>query len=62
VSVRWEGTVEARSSGEHQFQLFSNGGIRMWVDDRLVADHWRQAGCRGSTSRGCGSSRAGVTG
>ncbi len=24
------------------FQLYSNGGIRMWVDGRLVADHWRQ--------------------
>ncbi len=42
VSVRWEGALEPEESGEHLFQLFSNGGIRMWVDDRLVADHWRQ--------------------
>jgi len=42
ISVRWEGAVEATESGEHLFQLYSNGGIRMWVDDRLVADHWRQ--------------------
>jgi len=42
ISVRWEGTVEAAETGDHLFQLYSNGGIRMWVDDRLVADHWRQ--------------------
>ena len=42
ISVRWEGAVEATEKGDHLFQLYSNGGIRMWVDDRLVADHWRQ--------------------
>ncbi len=42
TSVRWEGAVEAAESGDHLFQLYSNGGIRMWVDGRLVADHWRQ--------------------
>ncbi len=42
ASVRWEGAVEATEAGEHLFQLYSNGGIRMWVDGRLVADHWRQ--------------------
>ncbi len=42
ASVRWEGAVEAAESGDHLFQLYSNGGIRMWVDGRLVADHWRQ--------------------
>jgi len=42
VSVRWEGAVEVAEPGDHLFQLFSNGGIRMWVDGRLVADHWRQ--------------------
>jgi alpha-D-xyloside xylohydrolase len=42
ISVRWEGGVEVTEPGDHLFQLFSNGGIRVWVDDRLVADHWRQ--------------------
>lgn len=42
VSVRWEGAVVATEGGDHLFQLFSNGGIRMWVDEGLVADHWRQ--------------------
>ncbi|HEX9187845.1 MAG TPA: PA14 domain-containing protein, partial [Vicinamibacteria bacterium] len=42
ISVRWEGTVEAGETGDHLLKLHSNGGIRMWVDGRLVADHWRQ--------------------
>jgi alpha-D-xyloside xylohydrolase len=42
ASVRWEGAVEVTEAGDHLFQLFSNGGIRLWVDGRLVADHWRQ--------------------
>ncbi len=42
VSVRWEGWLLPETSGEHLLRLFSNGGIRMWVDEQLVADHWRQ--------------------
>jgi len=42
VSVRWEGTLEPETSGEHQFQTYSDGGLRLWVDGKLVADHWRQ--------------------
>ncbi len=42
VSVRWQGSVLALASGEHTFQAFSNAGLRMWVDGRLVVDHWRQ--------------------
>ena len=29
-------------TGDYQFQAYSNGGIKLWVDGRLVADHWRQ--------------------
>lgn len=42
ASVRWTGEVEPEHSGDHTFQTFSNGGIKMWIDDRLVIDHWRQ--------------------
>ena len=24
------------------FQTFSNSGIKLWIDDRLVINHWRQ--------------------
>ena len=40
--MRWEGTVDAETTGDYQFQAYSNGGIRLWVDGKLVADHWRQ--------------------
>ncbi len=42
ISIRWEGTVEAPSTGDYQLQTFSNNGIKLWIDDRLVIDHWRQ--------------------
>jgi alpha-D-xyloside xylohydrolase len=42
VSVRWEGEVEPALTGDYLFQTFSNNGIKLWVDDQLVANHWRQ--------------------
>ena len=42
ASVRWTGEVEPEVSGEYTFQTFSNGGIKVWIDDRLVINHWRQ--------------------
>ncbi len=41
-SVRWEGFVEARQAGLYTFETFSNSGIKLWIDGRLVMDHWRQ--------------------
>ena len=42
ISVRWEGSVAPEVSGDYQFQTYSDGGLRLWVDGKLVADHWRQ--------------------
>jgi alpha-D-xyloside xylohydrolase len=42
ISVRWEGSVVPEVSGDYQFQTYSNGGLKLWVDGKLVADHWRQ--------------------
>jgi alpha-D-xyloside xylohydrolase len=41
-SVRWEGFVEPSVSGVYAFETFSNCGVRLWVNGRLVMDHWRQ--------------------
>ena len=41
-SVRWEGSVQPTEDGDHIFECYSNGGIRLWIDDKLVMDHWRQ--------------------
>jgi alpha-D-xyloside xylohydrolase len=42
VSVRWEGAVEPVMSGDHIFRTFSTGDVKLWIDGRLVIDHWRQ--------------------
>jgi alpha-D-xyloside xylohydrolase len=40
--TRWVGEIVPTNTGEHQFRLYSNGGIKMWLDGKLVIDHWRQ--------------------
>ena len=42
VSVRWEGAIRPSETGDHLFTTYSNSGIKLWIDDRLVVDHWRQ--------------------
>ncbi len=42
ASVRWEGEVLSGEAGDYTFKAFSNNGIRLWLDGRLVMDHWRQ--------------------
>ena len=42
ISVRWEGSVEPTESGIHTFETYSNNDIKLWVDDHLVMNHWRQ--------------------
>jgi alpha-D-xyloside xylohydrolase len=43
VSVRWEGELAPARSGDYLFQVFSNNGIKMWINDQLVMNHWRQS-------------------
>jgi alpha-D-xyloside xylohydrolase len=42
ISVRWEGSVAPPVSGEYLFQVYANSGVKLWIDDQLVVDHWRQ--------------------
>ena len=42
ISVRWEGSIVPQESGEFLFQSFSNGDVKIWVDGRPIATHWRQ--------------------
>jgi alpha-D-xyloside xylohydrolase len=41
-AVRWEGTITTDAAGPYKFQLYADGGVRMWIDGKLVVDHWRQ--------------------
>lgn len=38
----WTGSVLAPTAGDYQFQAYSNGGIKVWFDGKLVMNHWRQ--------------------
>jgi len=40
-SARWSGTLRPRLSGPHALHVASDDGCRLWVDERLVLDHWR---------------------
>jgi alpha-D-xyloside xylohydrolase len=38
----WTGSILAPTTGDYQFQAYSNGGIKVWLDGKLVMNHWRQ--------------------
>ena len=40
---RWQGSILAPVTGDYQFQAYSNGGIQVWIDGKLVMNHWRQS-------------------
>jgi alpha-D-xyloside xylohydrolase len=42
VSIRWEGDVKPQETGDYTLETFSNNGIKLWVDGKLVISHWRQ--------------------
>ncbi len=39
-SVRWEGTVTCDFPETYQFQTFSDGGVKLYVDGVLIIDEW----------------------
>jgi alpha-D-xyloside xylohydrolase len=42
ISIRWQGEVEAPVSGDYLFQTYSSSGVKLWLNDNLVINHWRQ--------------------
>ncbi|WP_455431057.1 PA14 domain-containing protein [Streptomyces anandii] len=40
VSVRWTGRVVPEKTGPTTFSVIGDNGFRLWVDGRLVIDHW----------------------
>ena len=41
-TVTWEGSVESPHAGSHKFQLYGSSYFKVYVDDKLVLDRWRQ--------------------
>ncbi|MGW5062846.1 PA14 domain-containing protein [Streptomyces sp. NPDC004096] len=40
VSVRWTGRIVPEKTGPTTFSIIGDNGFRLWVDGRLVIDHW----------------------
>jgi alpha-D-xyloside xylohydrolase len=40
--VQWQGRLESAKSGTHKFQLYASGYFKLYADDTLVVDGWRQ--------------------
>lgn len=40
-SVRWTGTLTPPATGRYVFHLTVDDGMRVWLDDKLVFDEWR---------------------
>ena len=40
--VIWEGFFSSPREGRHKFLSYSSGYIKIWIDDHLVLDKWRQ--------------------
>ena len=41
VSVRWTGKIKVDESGEYKFVLSGDDGYRLFIDDKLIIDEWR---------------------
>jgi PA14 domain. len=39
-SVRWEGKIQPRFTGNYTFYINSDNGRRLWVNDQLIIDKW----------------------
>lgn len=49
-SVRWVGTVTPRYSEAYTFVTTSDDGVRLWIDDRMLIDHWEPDGSAEDTA------------
>ena len=42
TQVVWEGEIAAKSDGRHTFSMYNSEYAKLWIDDKLVLDRWRQ--------------------
>jgi hypothetical protein len=43
-SVRWTGQVQAKLTGPMTFYTMADDGVRLYIDDELMVDHWSDHG------------------
>ncbi|HEX5168162.1 MAG TPA: TIM-barrel domain-containing protein [Cyclobacteriaceae bacterium] len=40
--VVWEGSFTSAKSGLHKFLIYASGYFKVWIDDKIIMDKWRQ--------------------
>lgn len=40
ANVRWTGQIMAPESGDYTFYMIGDNGFKLWIDDKVVIDHW----------------------
>ena len=40
VGVRWNGRIAAPEDGNYTFYSYSDNGVKVWIDDKLIIDYW----------------------
>jgi alpha-D-xyloside xylohydrolase len=40
--VIWEGAISSSIEGKHKFMLYASGYYKLWMNDTLIMDKWRQ--------------------
>ena len=53
LSVRWTGYVKIAAADAYEFGFAADDGFRMWVDGKLILDHWKS----GNPNRGASEPR-----
>lgn len=43
-AVRWTGFLKAPVTGERTVGLYADGGVRMWINNKLVVNQWESEG------------------
>lgn len=41
-SIRFTGSVQPQFSGDYIFSTEVGGGVRLWINDKLLIDHWQE--------------------
>ncbi|RZL36618.1 MAG: DUF5110 domain-containing protein [Rubrivivax sp.] len=50
-SARWQGSLVAPEAGEYEIGLEGDDGFRLWLDDKLVVDDWKNGAPRYQSTR-----------
>lgn len=50
-SARWQGQIVAVEDGEHEIGVEGDDGFRVWLEDKLVVEDWKESGARFAGAR-----------